>query len=130
MEELFFIASSTGTSTATMWTAAQTPIIARSSTLGMTEETRTNFSRCFDGEARMIRRPPWRRAGRRAVQRGSYAWPSISGTGGATSRREEAQDGRMSEAFTPDNLFCCEFAPYFYEAIKLRHPEYTDHPRK
>ena len=43
---------------------------------------------------------------------------------------EEAQDGRMSEAFTPDNLFCCEFAPYFYEAVKLRYPEYTDHPRK
>ena len=41
---------------------------------------------------------------------------------------EEAQDGRMSEAFTPDNLFCCEFAPYFYEAVKLRYPEYTDHP--
>ena len=51
--------------------------------LGMTEETRANFSRCFDGEAR-----------------------------------------------TPDNLFCCEFAPYFYEAVKLRYPEYTDHPRK
>ncbi len=32
------------------------------------------------------------------------------GTGGAESE-EEAQDGRMSEAFTPDNLFCCEFAP-------------------
>ena len=54
--------------------------------LGMTEETRANFSRCFDGEARMIR-PPWGRADRRAVQRGSCAWPSISGTGGATSRR-------------------------------------------
>ena len=35
-----------------------------------------------------------------------------------------------AEAFTPDNLFCCEFAPYFYEAVKLRYPEYTDRPRK
>ena len=43
---------------------------------------------------------------------------------------EDAQEGRMSEAFTPDNLFCCEFASYFYEAVKLRYTEYTDHPRK
>ncbi len=25
---------------------------------------------------------------------------------------------------TPDELFCSSFAPYFYEAIKLRYPEY------
>ena len=43
---------------------------------------------------------------------------------------EDAQEGRMSEAFTPDNLFFCEFASYFYEAVKLRYPEYTDRPRK
>ena len=24
---------------------------------------------------------------------------------------EDAQEGRMSEAFTPDNLFCCELPP-------------------
>ena len=38
---------------------------------------------------------------------------------------EDAQEGRTSDTFTPDNLFCCEFAPYFYEAVKLRYPEYT-----
>jgi len=26
--------------------------------------------------------------------------------------------------FTPYNLFCCEFAPYFMEGIKLKYPEY------
>lgn len=28
------------------------------------------------------------------------------------------------ELFTPSNLFCCEFAPYFVVAISLRYPEY------
>ncbi len=26
--------------------------------------------------------------------------------------------------YTPEDLFCCEFAEYFFEAIKLRFPEY------
>lgn len=26
--------------------------------------------------------------------------------------------------FTPDELFCCGYAPYFMEGIKLRYPEY------
>ena len=27
---------------------------------------------------------------------------------------------------TPSELFCCSCAPYYYEAIKLRYPEYTN----
>ena len=98
--------------------------------LGMTEETRANFSRCFDGEARMIR-PAALGEGlqtggtARIVRMAFNLW-----NGWCYESEEDAQEGRMSEAFTPDNLFCCEFAPYFYEAVKLRYPEYTDHPRK
>lgn len=31
---------------------------------------------------------------------------------------------RQGDEFTPNDLFCCEFAPYFMEGIKLRYPEY------
>ena len=34
-----------------------------------------------------------------------------------------AEEGR-ERYFTPDELFCCEFAPYFMEGIKVRYPEY------
>ena len=27
---------------------------------------------------------------------------------------------------TPTEIFCCEYAPYYFEAIKLRYPEYID----
>lgn len=98
--------------------------------LGMTEETRANFSRCFDGEARMIRPAAlgegWQTGGTARIVRMAFnLW-----NGWCYESEEDAQEGRMSEAFTPDNLFCCEFAPYFYEAVKLRYPEYTDRPRK
>ena len=28
--------------------------------------------------------------------------------------------------YTVENLFCCGYAPYFWEAIKLRYPEYCN----
>lgn len=34
-----------------------------------------------------------------------------------------AQDGYENES-TPSELFACEYARYFFEAIKLRYPEY------
>ena len=34
-----------------------------------------------------------------------------------------AEEGREKYS-TPEELFCCEFAPYFMEGIKVRYPEY------
>ena len=31
-----------------------------------------------------------------------------------------------SEYYTPVHLFACSYAPYFWEAIKIRYPEYTE----
>ncbi|MBO6085657.1 MAG: hypothetical protein J6P19_04595 [Acetobacter sp.] len=30
-----------------------------------------------------------------------------------------------SPLYTPGELFCCSYAPYYYEAIRIRYPEYT-----
>ena len=32
---------------------------------------------------------------------------------------------KYSSEYNPSNIFCCSYAPYFYEGIKLRFPEYT-----
>lgn len=31
-----------------------------------------------------------------------------------------------SEHYSPDKIFCCSYAPYYWEAIKLRYPEYSN----
>ena len=31
-----------------------------------------------------------------------------------------------SAGFAVDNIFCCSYAPYYWEAIKLRYPEYCN----
>lgn len=31
----------------------------------------------------------------------------------------------LSSNFTVDNIFCCSYAPYYWQAIQLRYPEYS-----
>lgn len=38
---------------------------------------------------------------------------------------KDIEDGKVSIYYNPSEIFCCGYAPYFYEAIKLRYPEYT-----
>ena len=46
----------------------------------------------------------------------------------AAERRNRMRDGFTEEGrenlYTPEELFCCGYAPYFMEGIKLRYPEY------
>ena len=37
---------------------------------------------------------------------------------------KDRQKGKISEYYNPSEIFCCSYAPYFVEALKLRYPEY------
>ncbi|MDD4509461.1 MAG: DUF6075 family protein, partial [Oscillospiraceae bacterium] len=38
---------------------------------------------------------------------------------------EECEDDQpVSAYYVTDNIFCCSYAEYFFEAIRLRYPEY------
>ena len=37
---------------------------------------------------------------------------------------EDLENGHISSAYAPSEIFCCSYAPYFWEAIKIRYPEY------
>lgn len=38
---------------------------------------------------------------------------------------EDIESHTPSIYYNPSEIFCCGYAPYFYEAIKIRYPEYT-----
>ena len=38
---------------------------------------------------------------------------------------EDIEKNKTSMYYNISDIFCCSYAPYFYEAIKLRFPEYT-----
>ena len=78
--------------------------------------TRRNVGRIFDFEQDRIKpdglHEGWQTGGTVRITRLAFnLW------NGYTEQGEE----RMS---TPYEMFDCSFAPYFYEAIKLRYPEY------
>ena len=39
---------------------------------------------------------------------------------------EDLENGEKSSYYNTSEIFCCSYAPYFYEGIKIRYPEYTN----
>ena len=41
-------------------------------------------------------------------------------------------EGQLRECkqYTVEELFCCAYAPFFWQAIQLRYPEYASYDRK
>ena len=35
------------------------------------------------------------------------------------------ENEKISNCYAPSEIFCCSYAPYFWEAIQIRYPEYT-----
>ena len=84
--------------------------------MGISEETRMNIGRMFDFKNDCI------------VPEGMYGGWQTSGTVKVCHLAFNLWNGFTEEGkenlFTPDELFCCGYAPYFMEGIKLRYPEY------
>lgn len=94
-------------------------------TLGICETTRENFTRIFN------------------IRKGEINIDSINAafqtsTSAKTTRmafslwnrcmydsEEDLKNGKMSSEYNPSQIFCCSYAPYFYEGIKIRYPEYV-----
>lgn len=84
--------------------------------MGIADETRRNIGRMFDFENDRI------------VPSGMYGGWQTSGTVRSCYLAFNLWNGYTEEgqekSSTPEELFCCEFAPYFIEGIRVRYPEY------
>ena len=38
---------------------------------------------------------------------------------------EDLANDKISCCYAPSEIFCCSYAPYFWEAVQIRYPEYT-----
>ena len=84
--------------------------------MGIAAETRANINQMFDFKTDCIEpegmHGGWQTSGTVKVCHLAFnLWNGYT----------EKENGRY---FTPDELFCCEYAPYFVEGIKVRYPEY------
>lgn len=84
--------------------------------MGIAPETRANIRQMFDFKQDCIEpdgmHGGWQTSGTVRVCRLAFnLWNGYT-------------DPEHSNAYSPEDLFCCEFAPYFMEGVKIRYPEY------
>lgn len=82
-------------------------------TLTAVPALRNNIESCFDFEKDEIK-----------PESLAACWQT-TGTTKLTRFAYNLWNGYDDKSCTPYDLFDCSFAPYMYEAVKLRHPEYT-----
>lgn len=90
---------------------------------GLTAETRTHFSSIFDWNDWSIRleatEAGWQTGSSLRITRLAFnLWNGCGADSGS---------GAIEE-YLPDNLFCCEFMEFFFVAMRLRFPEYSNIP--
>ena len=96
-------------------------------TLGICETTREHFNDIFNLRDGLINRnslqAPYQTGTSMKVTRMAFSlWNSNS-----YDSDEDKENGQVSTYYNPNEIFSCSYAPYFWEAIKIRFPEYTNY---
>lgn len=88
---------------------------------GLTVETRSHFDEIFDWEDWSIRPESlsagWQTGTSLRITR--LAFNLWNGRGS-----DDPECGEPQEEYLPDNLFCCSYMEFFFEAMRLRFPEF------
>lgn len=96
--------------------------------LGICESTRKHISRIYDFRSGCVRtmclREGWQTSGSEKVVRMAFnlycnSAPSVSDYQDAKEQLEEYRH------YTAEELFSCAYAPYFWQAVQIRYPEYA-----
>ncbi len=94
--------------------------------LGISGDTRRNVERIFDFKKGSVRskclEEGWITSGSAKVVRMAFNL-FCNGTPSAYALEGEEKI-KECRRYTVEDLFCCEYAIYFWEAIKIRYPEY------
>ena len=94
-------------------------------TLGVCRDTRRNFDSIYDGGRHAIVpgaiRQPWQTGNSLKVTR--LAFQLFTDTT-PTAFMGGANDIDECRRYSVSDIFCCSFAPYFFEAINIRYREY------
>ena len=95
--------------------------------LGISEDTRNHFSQIYDIKSGCVKteclREGWQTSGSVRIVRLAFnlytdGIPSVN-----DYKRKEEQVSECRE-YSVSDIFCCSYAKYFWEGIKLRYPEY------
>ena len=95
--------------------------------LGISEDTRRNINEIYDFKTGYVKteclHEGWQTSGSLKIIRMAFnlynnGTPSVYDYDDSEEQLEECQ------RYTVEDLFCCGYAPYFWQAVKIRYPEY------
>jgi len=94
-------------------------------TLGICETTRNNFENIFDLKTGEINidalQESYQTSISEKVTRMAFSlWNNCN-----YDSEKDIEDNKMSSNYNVSEVFACSYAPYFYEALKIRYPEYA-----
>ena len=101
--------------------------------LGISDDTRRNVYRIYDFKTGCVitecLHEGWQTSGSVRVIRMAFnlycnGTPSVSDYEDAEEQVDECRQ------YTVEEIFCCAYAPYFWQAIQIRYPEYATYNHK
>lgn len=101
--------------------------------LGISNDTRRNINRIYDFKTDCVKpeclNEGWQTSGSMKVVRMAF---NLYCNGTPSVNEENTPEEQLYECrqYSVEELFCCEYAPYFWQAVQIRYPEYTSCSRK
>ena len=101
--------------------------------LGIRDDTRSNVDSIYDFKTGCVKteclHEGWQTSGSMKVVRMAFnlycnGTPSVDDY---TKTEEQLNECRQ---YTVEDLFCCAYAPYFWQAIQVRYPEYATYNKE
>lgn len=98
--------------------------------LGIDRDTRNHVKQIYDFRTGSVKpeclHDGWQTSGSVKIVRMAFNL-YCNGTPSVHNYEEDDLEGQLNECqyYTVEELFCCGYAPYFWEAVKIRYPEYT-----
>lgn len=100
--------------------------------LGICEDTRNHIEDIYDFKEGMVKpeclHQGWQTSGSARVVRLAF---NLYCNGMPSVNSEENED-KISECgkYSVEDIFCCSYAPFFWQAVKIRYPEYAVYNRE
>ncbi len=95
--------------------------------LGIDRDTRDHVNEIYDFKTGLVKteclHDGWQTSGSRKIVRMAY---NLYNNGTPSVFDYEDSEEQLTECgqYTVEELFCCGYAPYFWQAVKIRYPEY------
>ena len=95
--------------------------------LGISEDTRRNVDRIYDFTSGFVKteclHEGWQTSGSLKIIRMAFNLYN-NGTPSVYDYNDSGEQLEECQRYTVEDLFCCGYAPYFWQAVKIRYPEY------